>query len=286
MKDLVVGIDFNNMVYGSYYGEKLINSKGMNVNAIQSFFFKLKMILDSMTPKYMIFANDISREKTFRRKLCNFYKSTRKPTDPDIINQMRYCGQLISLLGYPLINNPYYEADDILGMISKYTSENDMDMIIVSTDKDLYQLINDSVFIFSPRNKEIIDKEALYSKYRLTPDQWIDLKILMGDRSDNIPGIDGIGEISALKLLHEFNNIENIYSHLGNFKPSVKENLLKGKELIPLTRELVTIIRDYSCIDFNEEMLYRKAPYHREIFAILEELDMNNLTNLIRYNFL
>ena len=177
-KKLVLGIDFNNLFYGSYYGEKLINSKGMNVNAIKGFFFKLKLLKETFNPDYIVVANDLSRSKTFRRKIYKQYKSQRKDHDDDILKQLRYGQQLVSLLGYELINNEIYEADDILGMISKYIKENNMNMIICSSDRDLYQLINDSIFIFSPRNKELIDESYMLMKYKLTPQQWIECKML------------------------------------------------------------------------------------------------------------
>lgn len=286
MRELIIGLDFNNMVYGSYYGEKLINSNGINVNAIQSFFFKMKMILDNLTPNYTVLANDLSREKTFRRKLCASYKNNRKPMDEDIVTQMKYCNQLASLLGFPFINNMEYEADDILGMISSYATENDMDMIIVSSDRDLYQLINDNVYIYSLKNKELIDKNWMYSKYRLYPNQWVELKMLMGDRSDNIPGIEGIGEVGALKLLQEFKTIESIYSHLSSIKPNLKEKLLNGRDSLELTRKLVTIVTDYSLINFEKDMLFRKDPYPHEVYSLLEELELFSLMNVMKYTLL
>ena len=286
MKELIIGLDFNNLVYGSYYGEKLINSKGINVNAIQSFFYKMKMLIENLNPNYIVLANDISRDKTFRRKIFPAYKSTRKPMDEDIITQMKYCSQLAALLGFPFINDPLYEADDILGMISKYATENNMEMIIISSDRDLYQLINDSVFIYSLKNKEIIDRSWMYSKYRIYPEQWIELKILMGDRSDNIPGIEGIGEIGALKLLYEFKTIENIYSHLSSVKPALKDKLINGRDSIELMRKLVTIVTDYNLINFNREMIYRQDAYPDEVYRLLEELELNSLINVMRFSLL
>ena len=286
MKELIIGLDFNNLVYGSYYGEKLINSKGINVNAIQSFFYKMKMLIENLNPNYIVLANDISRDKTFRRKIFPAYKSTRKPTDEDIITQMKYCSQLAALLGFPFINDPLYEADDILRMISKYATENNMEMIIISSDRDLYQLINDSVFIYSLKNREIIDRNWMYSKYRIYPEQWVELKILMGDRSDNIPGIEGIGEIGALKLLYEFKTIENIYSHLSSVKPALKDKLINGRDSIELMRKLVTIVTDYNLINFNREMIYRQNAYPDEVYGLLEELELNSLINVMRFSLL
>lgn len=285
-KPLILGIDFNNMVFGSYYGEKLINSKKINVNAIKGFFMKLKSLKDSLNPDYIVFCNDLSREKTFRRKLYKPYKAQRKEHDPDIMIQLQYTSQISALIGYPFINNELYEADDVLGMISKYATDNNMDMIIASSDKDLYQLVSDNVYVYSHRNKELIDEDWLKEKYQLTPSQWIELKMLQGDRSDNIPGINGVGEVTALKLMQQYKSIDNIYNHLGSLKPSLREVLKCGRERLPLTRELVTIITDYNKIEFNGSMLNQNQKYTNELFALLEELELYSLYNVMQYSLL
>ena len=154
-KEIVLGIDFNNVVFGSYYGQKLINSKNINVNAIKGFFFKLKSFKDIFDPDYIVIANDISRSKTFRRKLYPPYKAQRKEHDPDVLLQLKYASQIVSLLGYPMINNEEYEADDVLGMISKFVNERDMTMIIASSDRDLYQLINDDTYILRSEERRV-----------------------------------------------------------------------------------------------------------------------------------
>lgn len=285
-RKLVIGIDFNNMVFGSYYGQPLINSKGMNVNAIKGFFFKIKSLKDMFSPDYIVIANDLSREKTFRRKLFRQYKAQRKPHDPDIMIQMKYASQIAALLGYPFINNDMYEADDVLGMISKYTSENDMDMIIASSDKDLYQLVSDKTFILSPKNKDLIDENWLMDNYKLTPQQWIELKMLQGDKSDNIPGIPGVGEITALKLMQTFGSIDSIYSHLGSLKPALKDTLLKEQSVLPLTRELVTIVTDYNKIGFTGDMITRNEIFENELFSVLQELELHSLFSVMSYSLL
>lgn len=283
-RKLLLGIDFNNVLFSSYYGSPLLNSKGMNINAIKGFFFKLKLLKETFNPDYIVLSNDISRSRTFRRKLYKPYKAQRKVHNDDVINQMKYAMNISALLGYPIINHELYEADDILGMISQYTHENDIDMIIVSSDKDLYQLINDTTYIYSPRNKELIDMKWLYDKYHLTPDQWIELKMLQGDRSDNIPGVPGIGEVTALKLMQQFNSIESIYKHLGYIRPNIRELLKKGESILPLTRELVTIIKDYTKIDFKPQMIEPNERYEQEIYSIIEELEIYSLFNVMNYS--
>lgn len=282
-RKILLAIDFNNVLFSSYYGEKLINSRGENVNAVKGFFFKLKTLRDTFNPDYIVFANDISRSKTFRRKLYKPYKAQRKEHDPDILKQMEYASRLVSLLGFPFINNETYEADDILGMLSKFGNERNMDVIIVSSDRDMYQLINDNTFIFSYKNRELIGKEYLNTNYKLTPSQWIELKMLQGDKSDNIPGIPGIGEVTALRLMQNFGSIEGIYSHMGYHKPKTKELLKNGQSALELTRTLVTIVTDYTKINLTEDMIQRNICERNEVNNLIQELEIYSLFNIMNY---
>lgn len=284
-KKLILVIDFNNILFGGYYGQVLKNSKGINVNAVKTFFFKLKMLKDTLNPHYIVMANDISRDLTFRRKLYKPYKANRKPHDPDIINQLKLGVQIAGLAGFPFINNELYEADDIIGMITTYAKEHDMDTIILSSDKDLYQLLHKGVYIMGKGN-EVIGEDWLMHQYHLTPEQWIEKKMLEGDRGDNIPGIDGVGEVTALRLLHEYNDIETIYQHIHHLKPSLREQLLAGKSRLPLIRELVTIVTDYTKIGLELNMMEMKTRYVDELFEVLDELEIYSLFNVFKYSLL
>lgn len=288
MNKIVLCIDFNNVVFMSYYSQPLLNNKNMNVNAIKGFFYKLKSYIETFNPTHIVVCTDISRSKTFRRKLYKPYKSQRKESDQDIVLQMEYVSRLISLLGIPIINNELYEADDLLGMISRLVSDNmeDTDTVIVSSDKDLYQLIDDHTFIMNPKNGEIIDSYWLEDNYKLTPDQWIELKMLQGDRGDNIPGIPGIGEVSALRLITEYNDIENIYKHLNQVKPKISDLLIRHKDDLDLMRKLVTIVTDYKLLDLNVDMLKMKDPIASEILLILNELELYSLINIFNYDLI
>ena len=197
---------------------------------------------------------------------------------------MKYTLHLCALLGYPIINHAEYEADDALGMVSRYCMDHDMYCILVSSDKDLYQLVNDSVYVYSPRNKEYVDGEWLMEKYSLTPDQWIELKVIQGDHSDNIVGIPGIGEVTALKLMREYHSIENIYNHLNELQARTKMLLENGKDSIPLTKTLVTIITDYAKLNINEESFQRKPIAYDGIDAALAELEIYSLGDIMQYS--
>lgn len=274
---LILGIDFNNMVYGSYYGNPLYNKQGKNVNAIRGFFTKFQLIYNNLNPDYVLFANDLSRTNTFRRKLYEKYKSQRKPIDDDIIFQVQQTSILVKALGFKFLNNPLYEADDILGMVSKWCTDNNHDMIIISSDRDLYQLINENVQIYSFIKHEMVNTEYLEEYYGLRPEQWIELKMLQGDPSDNIPGIKGIGKITAQDLMQRFGNIDNIYLNLDSIQTRISNKLIKDAEILPLMRELVTIVTDYNKINFDLNLLKRSKPDQETISNVLYYLQIPSL---------
>lgn len=274
---LILGIDFNNMVYGSYYGNPLYNKQGKNVNAIRGFFTKFQLIYDNLNPDYVLFANDLSRTNTFRRKLYEKYKSQRKPIDDDIIFQVQQTSILVKALGFKFLNDPLYEADDILGMVSKWCTDNGHDMIIISSDRDLYQLINENVQIYSFIKHEMVNTEYLEEHYGLRPEQWIELKMLQGDPSDNIPGINGIGKITAQDLMQRFGNIDNIYLNLDSIQTRISNKLIKDAEILPLMRELVTIVTDYNKINFDLNLLKRSKPDQETISNVLYYLQIPSL---------
>lgn len=285
-RKITLAIDFNNLVFASFYTQALTNTRGMNVNAIKGFFSKLKVLRETFDPANIVLASDLSRARTFRRKLYAGYKAQRKPSDPSVIEQMKYVNQICALLGYQNLNNELYEADDILGMISRYCEDHNMDTIIVSSDRDLYQLITDHTFIMSPRGNSLIDKDYLRDNYRLTPEQWVDLKILQGDPSDNIPGIRGIGPKTALELMNEYGSVNEIYHHLNEIKPKIRELLILGRDSIPLTRELVTILTDYKLMNITDSNLRRLEKHPNEIYKVLEELEVHSLYETFRFGLI
>lgn len=284
LRKLILIIDFNNVLFTSYYGQKLINQHGYNVNAVKGFFTKLKNLKDIFDPDFIVFARDLSRVKTFRRKLFPDYKAQRKPMDPDIFSQMKMAQQIVALLGFSIISHELYEADDIMGMISRFGEEHEMDSIIISSDRDMYQLITDHTFVMSPRNSDLIDKNYLQEHYQLTPDQWIELKILQGDRSDNIPGIPGIGEVTALQLMQQYGSIQNIYQSMDRLKPKIQSLLTQYQDTLDLTRKLVTIETDYTLIDLKEEMLYRHDVFTNEVWDIIADQQLYSLFDIMQYS--
>lgn len=285
-RELILGIDYNNLMYSSFYGNELLNSKQMNVNAINGFFFKLKKLREFLNPDYIIICNDLGREKTFRRKLYSQYKSNRSSVPSSIGEQIPYGLRILSALGYPIINDDNYEADDMLGMISNYSVDNNMNMIIASSDRDFFQLVNDNVNIFNMKYQEIIDKEWIWNKYNLIPSQLIDLKALIGDKSDNIPGAYGIGERTGLELLHKFNSLEGIYKNIEMIKPVLRSRLETDKQIVELSRTLGTILTDYNIINMTQSKLERDTPNINDLQNTINYLELYQLHNIMKFTLL
>ena len=281
-RKLVLEIDFYNMVFGSYHSKPLINQLGQNVNAIIGFFNKLKFMKETFNPDYIVAASDMSRNTTFRRKIYPPYKAQRKPKDENIMWQCRIIKQMFGLLGFQVIENSFYEADDLLGMMAKYNHEHNMKTIIVSGDRDLYQLVDDDVFLVSPVSGAFVDREYIRKYYDLTPEQWIDLKILKGDPSDNIKGVEGIGDKTAMKLMHTYGSLNKIYDSLINIHPPIAKRLERAIPNLQLIRELVTIITDYTRINYDMKMILRREPFVKELFDVISYIGAPSLAEPMR----
>ena len=285
-KKIVLEIDFYNMVFGSYHSKPLINPLGQNVNAIIGFFKKLKYMKDSIDPDYIVAASDLSRNTTFRRKIYPPYKAQRKPKDDNIMWQCRIIRQMFELLGFQVLENSFYEADDLLGMMAKYNKEHNMRTVIVSGDRDLYQLVDNDVFLLSPVTGALVTREYIREHYDLTPEQWVDLKILKGDPSDNIKGVEGIGDKTAMKLMHSYGSLNKIYSSLINIHPPIAKRLQKATPNLQLIRELVTIITDYTRINYDPNTILRREPFVKEIFDVISYTGTPSLAEVMRNDLL
>jgi len=270
-----------------FFGKELTNSKGINVNGIIAFFHRVVNLKNYFGPDYIVIANDVGRARTFRRKLYAPYKATRAPAPEGILEQLRYGLQLCYHLGYPIINHEDYEADDILGMVSKFGNDNNMDVVLVTSDRDYYQLVSEQVVVFNPRKSEIIDTRWIVDTYRLQPYQLIELKALAGDKSDNIPGATGIGNTTALRLMQRFGSIAAIYDNIDSLTGRLQRSLDSSRELIELSRILGTIVTDYSLIDLTIDRLERQ-PYRNPQLAMLtlRDLEINVLTDIFTYDLI
>ena len=246
-------IDGHSQLYQAYYAiTGLTTPKGQPINAVYGFTRMLRKIIKEDKPCYMAIAFD-TKGPTFRHIEYKEYKSHRKPTPDDLVSQIPLLYDVINAYNIPLFAIQGFEADDIIGTISKKLSKENIECTIITIDKDMDQLIDKHIKIFNPRKKEIRDTEKLRKEKGIEPENVIDILALGGDSSDNIPGIPGIGYKTALKLIREWKSLENVISNVDKIKGKKKqENLLKYTELARLSKRLATIDTEVP-LDFNLE---------------------------------
>ena len=246
----VILIDGNNLLFRSYYataykGSILRNSKGFPTNALFGFINMLNKIISEENPSYMMIAFD--KGKTFRHEKYKEYKAGRKETPDELKKQFPVAKEIAKAMGIPCFEIDEYEADDIIGTFAKEVDLNDNFIAtIISSDKDLLQLISDDVEVKLLKSNDYIrmNKNTFIETYGFTPEKITDLKGIMGDASDNIPGVKGIGEKGAISLIQKYGKIENIYNNIEEIKGKTKEKLLNDKENAFFSKELATIYKD------------------------------------------
>ena len=281
MKKIVL-IDGNNLVFRSYYataysGVIMRNSKGFPTNALYGFINMMNKIIREDKPEYILVAFD--KGKTFRHSEYDEYKAGRSDTPDELKQQFPVAKDVLNAMGIKYFEIDNYEADDIIGTLSSMAHiDPDFDCEIVSSDKDLLQLIEDDVVVRSPKNNDYIiyDRNTFKDIYEVEPIRMIDLKALMGDPSDNIPGVAGIGEKTAIKLIKEYDNIDNLYEHVDEIKGKVKDKLIEGKKSCYISRDLATIIKDVK-LGFSLEDTKYLGINNLKFKSILEELEFNSL---------
>ena len=250
MKKKLFVIDGHALCYRAYYAfinNPLRNSKGQNTSAIFGFARMLFKLIEDQKPDYLITAFDPPK-KSFRFRLFPEYKAKRQKMPDDLRPQIEEIKNMLSELGIKRIEHEDYEADDVLGTIASKYSSGDIEVVLVTGDKDAYQLVNENVKIYANKKGitdfELYDREKIIEKLGLPPESVIDYMALMGDTSDNIPGVQGVGEKTALKLISEYNTLDNLYEHLEEIKGKVKEYLSDKKDMAYLSKDLVTIRTD------------------------------------------
>lgn len=276
----VVLIDGNNLIFRSYYatayrGEILTNSKGLPTNAVYAYIQMLLKIIAEEKPSHIMVAFD--KGKTFRHESYDDYKGGRNETPKELKEQIPYAKKVTRAMGITVEEIENYEADDIIGTYSKKIDE---EVLVVSSDRDLLQLISPNVKMKLLKMKDYVyyDEKSFYEDYGIKPIEIIDLKALMGDSSDNIKGVAGIGEKTALKLIKEYHTIDNLYKNIDDLKGKVKENLLNDKENAYKSLELATIYLDVP-IEVNLEKIAYKGSNEEELNSLLKELEFNSLIN-------
>ena len=283
MREKIVLIDGHSILNRAFYGvPDLTNAKGQHTNAVYGFLNILFKILDEEQPQYLTVAFDVSAP-TFRHKMFDGYKGTRKPMLPELKEQVPLMKQMLTAMGVTIIEQAGLEADDLLGTISHRAEKAGLDVSIVSGDRDLLQLATEHVKIRIPKTKktgtEIEDYYAadVKERYLVTPKEFIDVKALMGDSSDNIPGVAGIGEKGATKLISEYHSIEEAYAHIEEIKQTrVREALREHYDMAQMSKVLATIKLDCDIpYEFSDAKL--TDLFTPEAYTLYRELDFKNM---------
>lgn len=244
-RDTLYLIDGTALLYRAYFAfikNPLINSKAQNTGAIYGVINSFLHLLDSHDPRHIIISFD-RKAPTFRHELSDAYKANRPPMPDDLISQIKPVQDFFELITLPEISLDGYEADDVLATLAEMFKK-DYDVIMVTGDKDYSQLVDEHVKLYDPMKDMMIDTEAVKERYSILPEQFIDYLALVGDASDNIPGVKGIGPKTATELLNNYKDLHGIYANLEKIKDKVREKLVIDRENAFLSQKLATIIRD------------------------------------------
>ena len=291
MSEKLVLIDGHSILNRAFFGlPDLTNSQGLHTNAVYGFLNILFKILEEEKPNYLAVAFDV-KAPTFRHNMFDGYKGTRKPMADELRQQVPVMKDMLTKMGVPIVELPGYEADDLLGSISVMGEAKGMEVSIVSGDRDLLQLATDHVQIRIPKTKKTgTEIENYYAKdvverYLVTPKEFIDVKALMGDTSDNIPGVPGIGEKTASALIEKYKSIEEVHAHAAEVKPPrAANNIVEYWEQAVMSKELATIITDAPVTEEPVSFTFEKARlesieslYTEEAYLLCKELEFKNL---------
>jgi DNA polymerase-1 len=282
MKKKLFIIDGHALCYRAYFAfikNPLVNSSGQNTSAIFGFSRMMLSLIRDQNPDYFAVAFD-PPAKSFRFRLYEEYKANRQKMPDDLRSQINEIKNLVKEIGIPVIESSDFEADDVLGTFAEKYASSEIEVYLVTGDKDAYQLLDDNVKIYANKKGisdfEIYTKDNIADKTGLKPELIIDYMALMGDSSDNIPGVKGIGEKTALKLITEYSSLENIYDSLESIKGKTKTLLEEGREMAFLSRELVTIRRDVP-LDLDIEELRFNGLDTGKAFEYFSSLEMDSI---------
>ena len=283
MSEKIVLIDGHSIINRAFYGvPDLTNKDGLHTNGIFGFVNILFKILDEEKPDYLTVAFDV-HHPTFRHDMFSEYKGTRKGMPQELHEQVPVLKDLLTAMGIKIMELPGYEADDLLGTVAKHSEEKGMDVLVVSGDRDLLQIVTDSIRVCIPKTKRgTTEYEMYYTKdvqetYGLLPLQIIELKALMGDSSDNIPGVPGIGEKTATAILQQFETVENAHAHLDEIKPKrAKENLETHYDMAVMSKKLATIETNVP-YQYDWESARTGNVFTKEAYELCQKLELKKL---------
>ena len=280
MKEKILLMDGNSLLYRAFYAiPVLTNSQGDYTNAVYGFLNMLLKLYDQLDPKYVAVAFDKDKY-TFLNELYDGYKAKRKPAPDEFRPQFALIREVLQCLGIAILEEEGYEGDDIIGTLARQLEKEPLDVAVVTGDRDALQLVDDKVTVHLTKkgitNMLAVTPDVMQAEYGYTAPQVIDMKALMGDTADNIPGVPGVGEKTALKLISQFQSVEGVYEHLDDVKgKKLKEKVADNKESAFLSKDLAAIRCDvpisYSLDDFIPQ------PREEDVAALFKRLDFKNL---------
>ena len=283
MSEKIVLIDGHSIINRAFYGvPDLTNKDGLHTNGIFGFVNILFKILEEEKPDYLTVAFDV-HHPTFRHEMFKEYKGTRKGMPQELHEQVPVLKELLTAMGIQIMELPGYEADDLLGTVANRSEAKGMDVLVVSGDRDLLQIVTDHIRVCIPKTKRGTTEYEMYytkdvqEKYGLLPKQIIELKALMGDSSDNIPGVPGIGEKTATAILQQFENVENAHAHLDEIKPKrAKENLEAHYDMAIMSKKLATIEIN-APYEYDWESARTGNVFTKEAYELCQKLELKKL---------
>lgn len=275
-------IDGNSIINRAYYGiRNMYSNEGIPTNAIYGFINKLLSKIEELSPEYIVVCFDISK-KNFRHEIYEDYKGNRGSTDEELKVQFPILKQILKNMNISIFEKEGYEADDLLGIFSNVFYKNNISSYIYSGDRDLLQLVNDNIFVcYEGKNNKIYDYELVKNDMNVEPKYVIDLKAIMGDSSDNIPGIKGIGEKGAVKLINEYGNLENILENVDNIKNNkTKEAIKLYKDDAIKFKKIVTILTESHDFEINLENFLIKEYDYENLIPLLKMYNLNKFISI------
>ncbi len=278
MKKLIL-IDGNSLLFRAYFAMRpMVTSKGIHTQGVFAFVNMLGKIINDYEPSHMAVAFDL-KGGTFRHEVYKEYKAGRLKTPPELLSQIPLLHDVLDAMNIAVLEVPQYEADDIIGTVAARAEADGLDTLVISGDKDELQLVGPHVNVLINKRGmtefDLYDSDAMRERYNLTPKQFIDLKGLMGDSSDNIPGVPGIGEKKGIALLEEYGSLENLIDHADEIKGKMGEKLRDNIEVARMSKWLATI-NTQAPVEFEWKDLELTGPDMEKLIAIYTELEFNS----------
>jgi len=270
-------IDGNSLVYRSYYAIRFLsNSKGFPTNAIYGFISMLKKFIEKEKPYYLGIVFDV-KGPTIRHKAFKDYKAHRKPMPEDLVVQIPIIKKVIQAMNIPFFEHENYEADDVLGSLAHHASKKQISSVIVTTDKDIFQLVDKLTSVYNPVKDIYLDERKVKELFGVSPSQVTDVLALWGDPSDNIPGVPGIGEKTSKSLISQFGSLENLLDNLDQIeKAPLRDKIKQNLDQLKLSHQLVTIEKGLT-LQFSLEDFSISEPNREELIPIFQELEFSSL---------